>query len=516
MLGQVKAVIEFLSTARLGLGDGDAFNKARDAQVVHLMNVLPTVDSTIDDASATMKSLQGDAAMATLTDDHRRQLASTIASSMTPTTTPTAPKATARSSCQSHMSMWNYFTQPEWDCLKGVSSMEKKIDVVVTRALSIGLTHPNEPTFASMTALLVVADGNKMSNIEAMDVLSRMKKHLRLRRTVKQQTCMSFPFAVADFVAQYPDMLKGEAWVPPAIHPSNIENRRLVMACRKTHKSVGASSGSARPMSWPALANIDMDTLQGLLAIKVAGARQGDIPLTMCPPRCNDGRSAGRPLAIDTPPMIDANQPSPPTSSASQLPALTNGNSNSQLVADAKDEEKHPKEEHKHAPQEQDDSKTPPTNPTQMTTQTPQSPVNLDTSLEQIANAIDQGKKRKPTDPTLAVPKPKAKSKAAGKAAGKAKAKAKASAKASAKAATRAKERDQETRDLRSLSADAKSRGAKGGHKPHLRVEWSRSQVVAVTGRKGPGSTRTFKFLSKNQVDAASRAARFWLAEQGC
>ncbi len=45
------------------------------------------------------------------------------------------------------------------------------------------------------------------------------------------------------------------------------------------------------------------------------------------------------------------------------------------------------------------------------------------------------------------------------------------------------------------------------------RVEWSRQQVVAVSGKTGPGSSKVFSFKAHGGDDGARKKARKWLAE---
>jgi hypothetical protein len=45
------------------------------------------------------------------------------------------------------------------------------------------------------------------------------------------------------------------------------------------------------------------------------------------------------------------------------------------------------------------------------------------------------------------------------------------------------------------------------------RVEWSRHQVVAVSGKTGPGSSKVFSFKAHGGDDGARKKARKWLAE---
>jgi hypothetical protein len=78
--------------------------------------------------------------------------------------------------------------------------------------------------------------------------------------------------------------------------------------------------------------------------------------------------------------------------------------------------------------------------------------------------------------------------------------KTKAKAKAKAKAKPKGK-------------AGAKAKNASGAV---LSVEWSRQQVLARTGKVGPGNNKAFKFKAEKDVPAARRSAMQWLAGQGC
>jgi len=52
--------------------------------------------------------------------------------------------------------------------------------------------------------------------------------------------------------------------------------------------------------------------------------------------------------------------------------------------------------------------------------------------------------------------------------------------------------------------------------KPMIGVEWSRSQVMARTGEKGPGTNKAFKFAKESGMPEAKRLATKWLRDQGC
>jgi hypothetical protein len=52
--------------------------------------------------------------------------------------------------------------------------------------------------------------------------------------------------------------------------------------------------------------------------------------------------------------------------------------------------------------------------------------------------------------------------------------------------------------------------------KPSVAVEWSRRQVQARTGKKGPGNNKAFKFDKDSEVTACKRKAALWLRDQGC
>ena len=61
--------------------------------------------------------------------------------------------------------------------------------------------------------------------------------------------------------------------------------------------------------------------------------------------------------------------------------------------------------------------------------------------------------------------------------------------------------------------AASKTASSSDGLQGKVRIEWSRSQVVACANRKGPGSTKTFKF-SGTACESAAKKARQWLSEQ--
>lgn len=112
------------------------------------------------------------------------------------------------------------------------------------------------------------------------------------------------------------------------------------------------------------------------------------------------------------------------------------------------------------------------------------------------APAEDLGLDDLEVDALPIVPKPKAKTKC--KSSAKPKAKSSANPKAKSKANPKAKSKA-------GVAAAASSKA-----EPHVRVERSRSQVVARAGFRGPGSCKTFKFEGPD-CEPAMKRARAWL-----
>lgn len=113
----------------------------------------------------------------------------------------------------------------------------------------------------------------------------------------------------------------------------------------------------------------------------------------------------------------------------------------------------------------------------------------IDCMVEEVAGALGVSKAMGKVEASAAAPavKPKAKAK------GKAKAKHEATSKVKSKAA---------------------AKGAAGVKRPSICVEWSRSHVLARTGKKGAGQNKSFPFKGKDAGRAQKLAAE-WLREQG-
>jgi hypothetical protein len=89
-------------------------------------------------------------------------------------------------------------------------------------------------------------------------------------------------------------------------------------------------------------------------------------------------------------------------------------------------------------------------------------------------------------------------------------------AKVAAKAAAKqARDAAKAAKDDGSQPAMMKRPAAAPNSKDGLcKVEWSRQQVVAVSGKTGPGSSKVFSFKAHGGDDGARKKARKWLAEQ--
>lgn len=97
-----------------------------------------------------------------------------------------------------------------------------------------------------------------------------------------------------------------------------------------------------------------------------------------------------------------------------------------------------------------------------------------------------------------------------GKSKVKAVAKSQPKAKAQSKVASKAANSSQSQAKSKAASTAATSGDGLPGK---VRIEWSRGQVVACADRKGPGSTKTFKFPGTD-CESAAKKARQWLSQQ--
>ena len=178
MLAQFQALLNFIKAMRQSVGDDATFETVKSTQVSHIIHLLARQSIALPEASTIMELMSSPAASAILNDDDKKRIGMALSESMARPFVDSAasPSGVDNRKMQTHMYMYNYLTQQEWDLLRGSARVDAKLSVIVDRSLSIGLVMPSELTFVSMIALLIVAGGHQLSANDAYDHLQRLKK----------------------------------------------------------------------------------------------------------------------------------------------------------------------------------------------------------------------------------------------------------------------------------------------------------------------------------------------------
>ena len=148
---------------------------------------------------------------------------------------------------QNHMYMYNYFSKDDWEHLRSeASNIDNRISVVVDRCLTIGLFFPTEKTYSSLLSIIAVA-GRELWDAETSYAhLQNLKTRFKSQRKAKieiegrgKRIIDKFPVSFVDFRSIVDDV-EYDAVLPP-VSVSLIEQRRSIMATRRSHKAVRES-----------------------------------------------------------------------------------------------------------------------------------------------------------------------------------------------------------------------------------------------------------------------------------
>ena len=478
MMQSIKAVADYINNSRVALGPGDTLDRLIQTQFDQLKLLLSSAPFSVDEASVVMKALSSgsDGIDAAFSADGRKALAAVVASANAGDAVTVKPAAIKKAGTQVHMHMQHYLTKSDWSVLVDGTRIDEKIDVLVNRALKIGLTNPSELSVVAIVAIMAVASRMSLGPDEAHSLVVEYKRVNKLRRGSVAQSCASFPMSVKDFVVTHPSAY--EADDPPidcVVSTSAIEHSRLGMAARKTHKTLTSTSsssgqnaisaGSSSCPDWMAvMANMFMQTQS-----KTKGG----------------GANNGMQLSLNTPtkqtqaPMLALADVSPAQSSA-----LVVADAASVCMADQE----------------------PCTNvlggalndKVDVASDKPAAAAAscLDDMVSELRLSLGQKRDASGTSKGCADGEKPKKSSAEPKAKAKPKAKAEPKAKAPAKGCAK---------KAKNVTPDPKP--IKKGN-PCIATEWSRSQVLARTGMSGPGKNFAFKFKGGQQRNGFERGAQ--------
>ena len=243
MLGHLNAVCSFVAASQAAVGAADApVAPLKESQKNHLLALFRTMKPTMEDAAATLQALA--TPMVAFSDTQRHELAAVVTQAAAGDAA-MSPGSKSGWSPQSHMYMCNFMTRADWVALQASgSSAQEKISVVVERCLAIGLCCPNELSIVSMLSMIAVAGGLTWSADESYSMLQEIKSILKIKRnaTRSEQTCKTFPMKCDELMKLHPGRYSDDSpAVPSPISFQLIEERRLTMAARRSHKTLSRS-----------------------------------------------------------------------------------------------------------------------------------------------------------------------------------------------------------------------------------------------------------------------------------
>ena len=305
MLSYYKAVTDFVVASQVARSD--PCTELQEKQTLHLMAAFRNMMPTMEDAAVTLQEL----AMTTtaFSDAQRRELAHLVSSVASEAGSVAGSATTLRTLTQTHMYMYNYLTEDEWALLQGPSSVQNKNVAMIDRRLSIGLTHPTEPTVVSIMSIIGVASGQGLTPMEAYNAQRDFKAILKVKRTAAKHvvtTMRVFPSDVVEYNTMHPG--RYPALQPPTrshIDIAAVEERRLSTAARRTHKTLSVHAAMAQHptaasmpggFSWQALPAMIAQTMlqlqgaqqgcaEGLSNLVLTPPRRMNTPVQICTPR---------------------------------------------------------------------------------------------------------------------------------------------------------------------------------------------------------------------------------------
>ena len=502
MLSKIKSVAEFLSATRGAIGAGPSFDAIAQAQTTNLESMVVRTPIEVDEAAAVMRFLMTEETGSLFGEDGRTRLTSAIAASFQK---PPDATVTGRSTkVQTHLHMVNYLTLDDWSFLQAEGTLASKIHRLSDRCAMVGLLYPSEMTVVAIVALVLVAAGAAPSPAESMTLVATLKVDVRRHRsTTPRLACDRYPEKVEDFMLTYPDVYRDALPIAPPIDPQEVNLRRSRMPARRTHRSMSQSSSSAGSSIASSTIGAGLapmasssDDLMRTLAQMVLGAMMGqpatNRPVDLVYPLPRALSQVGPLTLHDSLPDSASERGSPETPRSVSRQSSMAGLAQGGLDAGVRQ------------------SPSVSVSPASSSASGPQRPV----------VALDNDARRPPqlasilADMQVALGPPAASASKTMGPVGKSNAKAVAKSQPKKNAQSMAaSEAAHSSKSQAKSKAASKTASSSDGLQGKVRIEWSRSQVVACANRKGPGSTKTFKF-SGTACESAAKKARQWLSEQ--
>lgn len=372
------------------------------------------------------------------------------------------------SKMQNFESFQNYFVESQWVQLQaqGVTS-DSKLHIITQQVSALGLRYPSEPTVQKLAGFfLLVTDGYE--KITQMMPAIKLEASRLIKKKIKEYGKTS-PHAFIQKLPEEPELFLhtftrcvafgNEKPVPCKISTDVLQASRASIPMRLTHKDVRQHSSGDH----------GSQQLQAVLAMLMQNMQQG--------------ASARGECSIQ---MVQQR----PQRSLSFSSAGSSGSGGTRGVLQLEDLKEFSDQSPKPKPA------TIASEP--LVSETPSPKLDGKRTVDETTNAILDAFAHRTAD-KVARKKPAA---------------AKTPAAAEASPSPKCKPGAAKTSLKGKPKLTVATTPSAGKH--CISVEWTRNQVLARTGKRGPGNNKAFKFDDDSQVVACKRKAATWLASQGC
>lgn len=294
MLPAYTASVQYLEECRTALGpDHRNTTVATSTELLHLKNLFRTEELGSDCRSSIanlMKHIRSDTS-GVFSEEDRTSLIETASSRLSSSSSsPLASNLKGGQKCQTHDYTFNYYSDEMWTLLMDPNkSNEFKMKSMAKTWLSWGLIFPSAPTFRSGVSTLMVATNLEAKPEQAKSLFNQFTTVFRNLRDVHRRanpaaTMKQFPETVAEFEAQYPNMVHNPA--PCRIDVSSVQELSTPSSvpCRKNNSMLRSpTSSSHKPNSSAPVADSNMSAIAALLDIvmnRTQAAPPADRPAT--------------------------------------------------------------------------------------------------------------------------------------------------------------------------------------------------------------------------------------------
>ncbi len=278
MLPAYTASVQYLEECRTALGpDHRNTAVATSTELLHLKNLFRTEELGNDCRTSVtnlMKHIRNDTS-GVFSEADRTSLIETASSRLSSSSSsPLASDLKGGQKCQTHDYTFNYYSDEMWTVLMDPNkSMEFKMKSISRAWLSWGLLFPSAPTFRSGVSTLMVASNLEASPDQAKSFYNQLCtvfRNLREvhRRTNPAATMKEFPETVAEFEAQYPNMVRNPAQCRLDVPSVQELSTSSSVPCRKNNSMLRSpTSASQTSKSSAAVSDSSVSAITALLDI---------------------------------------------------------------------------------------------------------------------------------------------------------------------------------------------------------------------------------------------------------